>query len=628
MTSPVLPAVSMHFTHTSPIPNNSISRQLSAIRKKIESLQVPPSVFLGIETEGKTFHVAEVGGRKKVIIHKNIARKDLHKEIVDWVNEHSLKSKLKVVSAGIINGKDSLRLGSRLWLEAGVVPYVLKVRGKTLEVRIQNAAFKVAGKFNDDNSFDVKVGPRNEVKIAILATIDEYQKTVTKKEFEKFEKLVERFEGKRLVFFSATPQGGGVALMRHGLLRLMKLLGVDVDWYVMYDRKEIFEITKTKFHNILQDVAAPDVRLTPEDKKILDAWWAENAQNLSYIIKKADVIVIDDPQPAGLIPHIRKINPKAKVVFRSHIHLMASLANKKGTPQHTTWSFIWSKIKSCDVFVSHPVKEFIPRVVPKKKVVLMPPTTDPLDGLNRKLNQRQMDYYMSVFNKVLLESNQTPVDPKRPYIIQVARFDPSKGIPDVIESYRKVCSMLKKEGKVLPQLVIAGVGSIDDPDGIPIYNLVTSLLRQVSYAPLAQDIKVARLFNYDQIMNALLRWSHIALQLSYKEGFEVKVSEALHKGKPVIAYKTGGIPLQIEDGVTGYLAKIGNTDEVAKRLYELLADKKLYQKMSKAAAERVKPDVFTMSNAINWLFIAGELAEKGKFQGNGRYAKDLIPDKL
>jgi glycosyltransferase involved in cell wall biosynthesis len=250
----------------------------------------------------------------------------------------------------------------------------------------------------------------------------------------------------------------------------------------------------------------------------------------------------------------------------------------------------------------------------------MPAATDNLDGLNKKLSIDQIEYYMEIFNRQLENISQTPLDLKRPYIVQIARFDPSKGIPDVIESFRKLRKMLKENGmtKDLPQLVIAGHGSIDDPEASIVYEEVMNILKSDVFENLVDDIKIVRLSNHDQVLNALFRKSKIVLQLSHREGFEVKVSEALEKGKLVIAYKTGGIPLQIENGVTGYLVRIGDTKQVAKYMFELLSDKNKYEKMCRNAAEKVNFDYFTVGNASNWLYLATELLEKGKVLGNTR----------
>ncbi len=412
--------------------------------------------------------------------------------------------------------------------------------------------------------------------------------------------------------------------MRHALIRLFRLLGVDAHWFVMRGRQEVFEITKTKFHNVLQGVANSDVRLSKKDKELYDTWIEENVDGFKEVFRDTDVVVIDDPQPSGLIPYIRRINPKAKIIYRSHIQIESHLADRLGTPQHKTWSFIWKNIKSADCFVSHPIKAFIPANIPKEKTVLMPATTDPLDGLNKPLSRGQRSYYRRLFNKLLLVENQTPLDFERPYIIQIARFDPSKGIPDVIDSFRKLRIKLKKAGQKMPQLVIVGHGSVDDPDGIPMLYLVMNMLKQKEYHSLAHDVKVVRLPHIDQLLNTLVRESKVALQLSYKEGFEIKVTEALMKGKPVIAYNSGGIPLQIQDRITGYLVKAGSTNQVAQRLFDLFTDKKLYKRMSTAAEQNYRRDVLTAQNATNWLFLANKLVKDGEIKGDGKNILELI----
>ena len=118
---------------------------------------------------------------------------------------------------------------------------------------------------------------------------------------------------------------------------------------------------------------------------------------------------------------------------------------------------MWQFIQYADLFIAHPVSNFIPDVVPRRNVVLMPATTDPLDGLNKPLSAWVTEYYQSVFNRVCMDQGTNEVDWSRPYIVQVARFDPSKGIPDVLESYRLLREKLAAEGVDdynTPQLII------------------------------------------------------------------------------------------------------------------------------------------------------------------------------
>ena len=118
--------------------------------------------------------------------------------------------------------------------------------------------------------------------------------------------------------------------------------------------------------------------------------------------------------------------------------------------------------------------------------------------------------------------------------------------------------------------------------------------------------------------------SKIALQLSTREGFEVKVSEALHAGKPIVACLTGGIPLQVQHGKNGFLVKVGDNATVASHLYELWTDEKKYKEFSEYAANNVSDEVGTIGNAAAWLYLAATYTRGEKLTPNGAWLNDLL----
>jgi alpha,alpha-trehalose phosphorylase (configuration-retaining) len=126
------------------------------------------------------------------------------------------------------------------------------------------------------------------------------------------------------------------------------------------------------------------------------------------------------------------------------------------------------------------------------------------------------------------------------------------------------------------------------------------------------------------VLNALLANAKIALQLSSREGFEVKVSEALHAGKPVIASHTGGIPLQIQHGQSGYLCEVGDNSAVARHLYDLYTDEALYKRMSEYARTHVSDEVGTVGNAAAWLYLAVMYSRGEKLKPHGQWINDLM----
>jgi alpha,alpha-trehalose phosphorylase (configuration-retaining) len=327
----------------------------------------------------------------------------------------------------------------------------------------------------------------------------------------------------------------------------------------------------------------------------------------------------------GLIPLIKSITPNRPVLYRSHIQIRSDLAMTEGSPQHDIWQFLWGNIQHADMFISHPIPSFVPSNVPRNKVAYLPATTDWLDGLNKDLNEWDQGYYGHLYNDQCHALRMTELKwPAKKYIIQVARFDPAKGIPDVVESYAEFRRLLAKHHPRIeaPQLVICGNGSVDDPDGTIVLDETFSLL-ETRFPHLLSSISVMRLAPNDQLLNTLISASYAVLQLSTREGFEVKVSEAIHKGKPTIATNCGGIPLQVQHGKNGYLVEPGDWHAVAGHLLDLWTDDKLYEEMSNYAKHSVSDEVGTVGNALSWFYLANKWANGKGVQPNEKWVNDL-----
>lgn len=512
---------------------------------------------------------------------------------------------------------------------------------RTIDEQADSAARKAIMHFGPGNNPRLSIGPRNQVavdaagKIHLIDDLDAYRNSVSEGTWNAVVQLADELREKKVKigFFSSTPQGGGVALMRHALIRFLDLLDVDAAWYVPNPSPSVFRTTKNN-HNILQGVSAPTLRLTQEQRDNFDSWIHKNglrwtAEGGPLAPGGVDVAFIDDPQMPGLIPLIRKARPEVPIVYRSHIEIRSDLVHKQGSPQEEVWKYLWNNIQHADLFISHPVNKFVPSDVPVEKLCLLGAATDWLDGLNKELGSWDSQYYMGEFRSLCAKEKMSELAwPARDYVVQVARFDPSKGIPNVIDSYAKFRELLKTKGKLegdeLPQLLICGHGAVDDPDASIIYDQVLKLIHSEAYRHLAKDIIVMRVPPSDQLLNALMANSKIALQLSTREGFEVKVSEALHAGIPVIASRTGGIPLQIQHGKSGYLCDVGDNDAVAGHLYDLYTDEKLYEAVSSFARKNVSDEVGTVGNAAAWLYLAVMYSRGEKIKPHGQWINDLL----
>ncbi|KAI3290441.1 CAZyme family GT4 [Penicillium roqueforti] len=559
------------------------------------------------------------------------------------------------------------RLCPRLWAELDIIPLVLsnatlidrvnigqvsETRDpgsngwseKTIDEQAESMARKGVRLFGPDNMPLLQVGFFGLVEVDTayhvqMADLSDFQKTVSDRTWSAMQHYANELKERntKVAFFSSTPQGGGVALMRHALLRFSHCLGTNIKWYVPKPRPGVFRVTKTN-HNILQGVADQDDRLTPENKKLLTEWIEENTRRywtrpggplLSPAEGGADVVIVDDPQMPGIIPIAKRLAPNRPVIFRSHIQIRSDLVAISGSPQAEAWEYLWDSIKQADCFISHPVSAFVPQNVPPEIVGYMPASTDWLDGLNKTMRDWDIAYYGRIFNTGCHNSDMPTIQwPEDSYIVQIARFDPSKGIVDVLVSYEKFYNKLVAEAPDMhpPKLVICGDRSVDDPDGGRIYDDIVDYLDK-RVPDIRHLICAMRVRPCDRILNAILSKATIALQLSTSEGFEVKVSEAIHKGKPVIATRAGGIPLQVTHGKNGFLVDVGDTDAVAQRLFELWTNHDLYTRMSEYGMQNVSDEVSTVGNALAWLYLSSKLPY-GPVLPNGRWIEDMAFEEI
>ncbi|KAF2787856.1 glycosyltransferase family 4 protein [Melanomma pulvis-pyrius CBS 109.77] len=574
----------------------------------------------------------------------------LIKQIRGYMERHLYK----FVGAGLTKSVVELspELPSRLWLELDIVPLVLEAspsqyrlrkahaQSTTVDEEADSMARKCLLNFGPNHQPRVCVGYRNQVEVdceghAQISNIHDFRGTVRDTTWQATMKFAESLKKNNtsIAFFNSTPQGGGVALMRHALIRFLRLVGVNASWYVPKPKPEVFRITKNN-HNILQGVADPELRLTDKQMGTLDEWCKSNADRFwipgdGALAPRsrggADVIIIDDPQMPSLVKIAKEQDPTRPVIFRSHIQVRADLADQQGTPTSEVWNWVQNNVEKADVFISHPVREFVPSNIDFNKVGYMPATTDWLDGLNKHLNNWNTEFYINEFDTECYKKRMNQLQYlERQYIVQIARFDPAKGIPDVLASYAELRRKYMKDTPIkdIPQLVIAGHGAIDDPDATTIYDETIDLLK-TKYSDVQDDVVVMRLGPTDQLLNALMSTAYVALQLSTREGFEVKVSEALHKGVPIIATKAGGIPLQVEHGKSGFLVEPGDSSAVAKHLHHLFTDHEAYDEMSYYAKHHVSDEVSTVGNALCWLYLADTLAKGEKIEPNSRWINDM-----
>jgi len=278
-------------------------------------------------------------------------------------------------------------------------------------------------------------------------------------------------------------------------------------------------------------------------------------ENLKGMNLNGDIIFIHDPQPIGLIEIKKRSDYKdKKFIWRCHIDLSSA--------QTKTFDFLKKFIENydCSVFSSPLFAKQL--TVPQ---ILISPSIDPLSDKNKEIPQKTIDDVLERFN----------IDPEKKILTQVSRFDRLKDPLGVIDVYR----LVKKY--VDCQLILAGGGATDDPEGMEVYNEV------IEKAGNDKDIHVLNLPTASDIeINALQRASTVILQKSIKEGFGLTVSEGLWKSKPVVASAVGGIPLQITNRHSGLLSR--TIEGTALYVKQLLQNPEYAEQLGKNGHEHVK----------------------------------------
>jgi trehalose synthase len=350
-------------------------------------------------------------------------------------------------------------------------------------------------------------------------------------------------------------------------------VGIDFGWRILHGTPDFFTITK-KFHNGLQ---GSKINLSQRKK---DIYYETNKRFSTFTHIHHDLIIVHDPQPLPLISFYKKNQPW---IFRCHIDL--------SNPNAEFWDYLKGFIQKYDHFVVS-LQEYKKTDIKIPQTVIHP-AIDPLTPKNKPVSENKITKYLSKFG----------IDRKKSIIAQVSRFDPWKdpiGVVKVFDGIRR---------KMNCQLVLLGQFATDDPEG---HKIILSLQKKVEKSPFKNDIKLLVVDNAF-LVNCLQRASSVVIQKSLKEGFGLTVAEALYKGTPVVASNVGGIPLQVVNGVSGFLHEPHNLRGFSDSVIKLLKDEKLRVTLGNAGKEHVKKNFLITRLMLDWINLMNKvIAESGK----------------
>lgn len=376
--------------------------------------------------------------------------------------------------------------------------------------------------------------------------------------------LARPIAGARMLHVNSTKAGGGVAEILHRLIPLQRELGLDARWELIEGDPDFYQVTKG-FHNGLQGIPVEIGRAALDHYLEVNR---ANAERLRDELEQADFVFIHDPQPAAFL----RFTPRrrGKWIWRCHIDV--------SRPHRPLWKFLRGEVSGYDASIFSVAAFAQPLAHPQ---YLIAPSIDPLAEKNVELAPAEVARIAERFG----------IDPERPLMLQVSRFDRFKDPVGVIRAYRMVREHLPV------QLVLAGGDASDDPEGAQVLAEVRAAAGD------DPDLKILLLpSDAHREINALQRRADVVLQKSLREGFGLTVTEALWKGKPVIGGDTGGITLQVIPHHTGFL--VNTPDGAALRTRYLLGYPRLAERMGEKGRRHVRENFLLIRHLREYLTLS------------------------
>ena len=342
--------------------------------------------------------------------------------------------------------------------------------------------------------------------------LNDYRDVVGGTTIDDLHLLARHVKAKTVLNVNSTAVGGGVAEILSRMVPLFRELGVDARWEVIRGGDDFHAATK-RVHNALHGTS---VTVTERDYRVYEETLAQNRASLAL---DADIVFIHDPQPAGLIE--ARNGTRNRWIWRCHIDL--------SRPDPEVWKFFQAYVRRYDACVVSAPSFARSLPIPQ---MLIPPSIDPLSEKNRELSSGEI--------AAVLGRLRIPTD--KALVTQVSRFDRLKDPLGVIEAFRMA------RASASARLILVGGPADDDPEGAQVLAEVQERAKD------DEDILVLCLPPTSHLeINAIQRASTIIVQKSLREGFGLTVTEALWKGKPVIAGAVGGLPVQIRHRYSGIL---------------------------------------------------------------------------
>jgi len=441
--------------------------------------------------------------------------------------------------------------------------------------------------------------------------------------------LAERLDRRVVWNVNSTAVGGGVAEMLPSLLGITRSFGIDTRWLVISGEPDFFRVTK-RLHHALHGSEGDGSPLDEDAHRIYVRALRENALEFASLVQPGDVVLLHDPQTAGMAPALREAG--ARLVWRCHIG-----SDTSNEQVELGWSFLQRYLADVPAYVFSR-ESYVPAMCDHGKSRIITPSIDAFSAKNQDLSEAAIhtilvhtglvggpapedkDYgfhrHDGAPGRVGRRAEVVRVGPApawdAPLVVQVSRWDPLKDMAGVMQGFARACT---RGHSGAAHLVLAGpdVSTVsDDPEGQVVLQQVIADWRALP-AGIQERVHLASLPTVDvqenaAIVNALQRHATIVVQKSLREGFGLTVTEAMWKRRPVVASGIGGINDQIEDGVSGVLLKDpSDLEAFSVVLDDLLGSPERRDALGAAAHERVREHFLGVDHLMKYARLIEEL---------------------
>jgi trehalose synthase len=486
----------------------------------------------------------------------------------------------------------------------------------------------------------------HEIKISPMSP-ERFRAVLPPERFAAFERATAYARdllGGRVVWnVNSTAKGGGVVELLRPLVAYARGAGLDVRWVVIDGTPEFFTLTK-RIHNHLHGTPGDGGPLDEGARRVYEQVLTENTIAIADRVHAGDIVIVHDPQPAGMLPALRAAG--AATIWRCHVGI-----DRPNDLAREAWEFLRPYLLAADAYVFSR-ETFAWDGLDRERIAVIPPSIDAFapknvdldpqtvaavlraaglvahDGAGASASFRRQDGTPGRIERRARLIEDRPLRAEDPAVLQVSRWDALKDPIGVIRGFAEHVPL-----GLGAHLLYAGpsVEAVaDDPEGQRILEESIAAWRQLPAEQRAR-VHLATLPMEDAeenaiMVNALQRHAAVIVQKSLAEGFGLTVAEAMWKARPVVASRIGGIQEQIVHGESGILLDDPHDlSAYGAAVTGLLADPVGAQRIGRGARERVRDRFLSVRSLLDYLgLVQRVLATPSSSSSTARVSRSAI----